>query len=106
MGASFQVSPEDLEKVKVFTAYYLARFPGIEWLSLLVQGVKQDSDVSTLGGVAVAGRGEILGGRAIITCRDAKILSFTDGRRGLQAFRSGCHRGAAPKGTDLFTIRQ
>ena len=66
-GMSFQVSPEDLAKVKVFTAYYLARFPGIDWLSVLVQGVKQNSDVSTLGGVAVAGRGEIIGARAIAT---------------------------------------
>ena len=67
VGTSFQISPEDLAKVKVFTAYYLARFPGIDWLSVLVQGVKQNSDVSTLGGVAVAGRGEIIGARAIAT---------------------------------------
>ena len=66
-GASFQVSPEDLAKVQVYSAYYLARFPGIDWLSVLVQGVKQNSDVSTLGGVAVAGRGEIIGARAIAT---------------------------------------
>ena len=80
-GASFQVSPEDLEKVKVFSAYYLARFPGIDWLSLLVQGIKQNSDVSTLGGVAVAGRGEIVGGRAIVTLpgRESFFHSLTVG---------------------------
>ena len=66
-GVSFQVSPEDLAKVQVYSAYYLARFPGIDWLSVLLQGVKQNSDVSTLGGVAVAGRGEIVGARAIAT---------------------------------------
>ena len=80
-GASFQVSPEDLAKVKVFTAYYLAHVPGVDWLSLLVQGVKQDSDVSTLGGVAVAGRGETIGGRAIITLpgREGFYHSLTAG---------------------------
>lgn len=81
LGASFQVSPEDLAKVKVFTGYYLARIPGVDWLSLLVQGIKQDSDVSTLGGVAVAGRGEIIGGRAIITLpgREGFYHSLTAG---------------------------
>ena len=80
-GASFQVSPEDLEKVKVFSAYYLARFPGNDWLSVLVQGVKQNSDVSTLGGVAVAGRGEIIGARAIVTLpgREKFFHSLTAG---------------------------
>ena len=80
-GASFQVSPDDLEKVKVFTAYYLAQVPGVDWLSVLVQGVKQDSDVSTLGGVAVAGRGETIGGRAIITLpgREGFYHSLTAG---------------------------
>ena len=80
-GASFQVSPEDLAKVKVFTGYYLAHVPGVDWLSLLVQGVKQDSDVSTLGGAAVAGRGETIGGRAIIALpgREGFFHSLTVG---------------------------
>ncbi len=80
-GASFQVSPEDLAKVKVFTAYYLAQVPGVDWLSLLVQGVKQDSDVSTLGGAAVTGRGETIGGRAIIALpgREGFYQSLTAG---------------------------
>lgn len=81
VGTSFQISPEDLAKVKVFTAYYLARFPGNDWLSVLLQGVKQHSDVSTLGGVAVAGRGEIVGLRAIATLpgRPGFFHSFTAG---------------------------
>jgi hemolysin activation/secretion protein len=66
-GASFQVSPQDLEQVKVFSGYYLARFASVDWLSLIVQGVKQNSNVSTLGSVAVAGRGEIIGARAVIS---------------------------------------
>jgi hemolysin activation/secretion protein len=72
LGFSFQLAPERLEDAKVFSAYYLARVPGASWLTLLVQGTKQDSDVSTLGGAAVAGKGEILGGRAIIALPTGK----------------------------------
>ena len=67
IGASFQVSPEDLSQVEVFSGYYLARVPGMDWLSLMVQGTDQDSNVNTLGGIAVAGKGETVGLRAIIT---------------------------------------
>jgi hemolysin activation/secretion protein len=63
--------------VKVFSGYYMAPVPRLDWLSLMVQGTKQDSNVSTLGGSAVAGRGETIGGRAIISL-------------------------PAPKGSDLF----
>src|SRR5262249_7051154 len=63
-GASFQVSPQDLSEVKVLSGYYIARFPSVNWLSLMASGTKQNSNVSTLGGVAVAGRGEIAGLRA------------------------------------------
>lgn len=64
-GFSFQVAPEKPSDATVYSAYYLARFREIDWLSLLLQGTKQDSDVSTLGGVAVAGRGESLGLRIL-----------------------------------------
>lgn len=72
IGGSFQISPEELDDVKVYSGYYLARFREVSWLSLLVSGTKQDSNVSTLGGVAVAGRGEILGFRALITLPPGK----------------------------------
>lgn len=72
VGASFQIAPERTEDAKVFSGYYLARFPSVEWLSVIVQGTKQDSNVSTLGGAAVAGRGEILGMRAMITLPSGK----------------------------------
>ncbi|MGB8165874.1 MAG: POTRA domain-containing protein [Chthoniobacteraceae bacterium] len=67
LGVSFQVAPQRPDDAKIFSAYYLARFPQLSWLSLLVQGTKQDSNVSTLGGTAVAGRGEVLGARAMLT---------------------------------------
>jgi hemolysin activation/secretion protein len=66
-GFSFQIAPENLRDAEVFSGYYLARFPGIEGFSLLLQGTKQNSNVSTLGSVAVAGRGSIFGARGIFT---------------------------------------
>jgi hemolysin activation/secretion protein len=67
LGVSFQVAPQRPDDAKIFSAYYLARFPQLSWLSLMVQGTKQDSNVSTLGGAAVAGRGDVLGARAMLT---------------------------------------
>jgi hemolysin activation/secretion protein len=67
IGFSFQVSPEDTNQVKVFTGYYLARIPDVSWLSLMLQGTVQDSNVNTLGGIGVAGNGDVVGGRAIFT---------------------------------------
>ncbi len=66
-GFSFQLAPERLDDAEIFSGYYIARFANPGWLSLMVQGTKQDSNVSTLGGADVAGRGEVLGARMIIT---------------------------------------
>ena len=66
-GFSFQIAPERMDDAKVFSAYYIAPFPGVDGLSLMLQGTKQDSDVSTLGGAAVVGKGQVIGLRAIIT---------------------------------------
>ena len=63
-GFSFQTSPQKTSEVKVFSGYYLARFVGTEWLTLVASATKQDSNVSTLGNTAVAGRGTIAGLRA------------------------------------------
>src|SRR4030095_16792173 len=45
----------------------MARFSSVPWLSLMLQGTKQDSNVSTLGGTTSIGRGNIIGGRATLT---------------------------------------
>lgn len=66
-GFSYQVAPEKPSDATVYSAFYLARFKEIDWLSLLLQGTKQNSDVSTLGGMAVAGRGEVIGARLLVT---------------------------------------
>ena len=54
----------------------------------MVLGTKQNSDVSTLGGSAVAGRGYIVGARANITLPGSDIIfhSLSTGS-GLQGFR-------------------
>jgi len=61
LGLSFQLAPQHLDDAKVFSGFYLARFPSLPWFTLTATGTKQDSNVSTLGGAAVAGRGEIAG---------------------------------------------
>lgn len=65
IGASFQLSPEEINQVQVFSGFYQARVPGLDWLSLEVEGTEQNSNVSTLGGIGVAGRGQVFGLRAI-----------------------------------------
>ncbi len=72
LGVNFQIAPENPDDAKVLSGFYLARFPGAPGFSLLFTGTKQDSNVSTLGGVAVAGRGHVLGGRAIFTLPGAQ----------------------------------
>ncbi len=71
-GVSFQVAPEDPDNAKVLSAYYQARIPQYDWLSVMILGTKQDSNVSTLGGSAVAGRGEVLGLRALVSLPPGK----------------------------------
>lgn len=66
LGLNFQIAPQDIDDAKVFSAYYLAPIPDTP-VKLMVQGVKQDSDVSTLGAFDVAGRGEIIGLQAIVS---------------------------------------
>ncbi len=62
-GFSFQLAPQDIDDALVFSGYYSARVS--DSMTLLFQGTKQDSDISTLGGAAVAGRGHTLGLRAL-----------------------------------------
>jgi hemolysin activation/secretion protein len=63
-GINFQIAPENTDDALVYSAYYMARTS--EKTSLMLNATKQDSDISTLGGAAVAGKGEIVGIRAMI----------------------------------------
>jgi hemolysin activation/secretion protein len=73
---SYQVSPQDPSQVQVFSGYYLARVPGLDGVNFVLQGTKSNSNVSTLGDVAVAGRGETLGVRANFSLPQGE--EFTD----------------------------
>lgn len=63
IGANFQLAPENLDDAQVYSAYYLFRLT--DDFSLMLQGTHQNSDISTLGGAAVGGRGQIYGVRGI-----------------------------------------
>jgi hemolysin activation/secretion protein len=77
IGGSFELAPQNVNEVKVFSGYYLARFPEMSWLSLALQGTKQDSAVSTIGNLAVAGRGEVIGLQAVFVLPGGKEVSHT-----------------------------
>lgn len=65
IGLAFQVAPQDVNDALVYSGYYMAPVPRIPWLSFMAQAIRQNSDVSTLGGTASAGNGEIYGARLI-----------------------------------------
>lgn len=64
LGFNFQLAPERLDDARVFSGFYMLPVPGHERWNIILQAMKQDSDVSTLGGAAVAGRGSVYGIRA------------------------------------------
>ncbi len=61
VALSHQMSPEVPGEVSVWSGSYAFRLNGVEGMSWRIQGVKQNSNVSTLGGLAILGRGEVLG---------------------------------------------
>jgi hemolysin activation/secretion protein len=64
-GGSLQTTPLDwFDEVMVYSGFYMARFDALPAWTFQASATKQDSNISTLGGVAVAGRGEIYGLRA------------------------------------------
>ena len=67
LGFAFQIAPKRLKDGEVYSGTYLARLPDTPWLSFSLSGLVQNSDVSTLGGIAVAGKGRVFGGRANFT---------------------------------------
>ena len=65
IGAALQVAPQNIDDALVYTGYYIARTDAIDWLSLMLQATRQNSEVSTLGGSDSLGNGEIYGGRLL-----------------------------------------
>ncbi|QUS38449.1 ShlB/FhaC/HecB family hemolysin secretion/activation protein [Tardiphaga alba] len=64
---TYQVAPENPNDAEVFSASYMARLEDVDWLNVLVYGVKSSSDVATVGGMNVVGPGQIIGARAVMT---------------------------------------
>ena len=67
LGLSTQLAPERIADAEIYSAYYIARFAKAPDFSILLTATKQNSDISTLGGAAVAGRGETAGFRGLVT---------------------------------------
>ncbi|MEZ5385148.1 MAG: ShlB/FhaC/HecB family hemolysin secretion/activation protein [Prosthecobacter sp.] len=67
LGMSFQVAPEKTSDGTVYSAFYQAPVRDVDGLSILFTGALQDSNISTLGGGAVIGKGQIYGLRLMKT---------------------------------------
>jgi hemolysin activation/secretion protein len=67
LSFNFQTAPRRVSDARIFSASYLARFLDAPWLTASINGVIQNSDVSTLGDVAVKGRGRTIGTRIAFT---------------------------------------
>lgn len=61
---SYQTAPQDPSNTEVFSGSYLARVPDSR-LSLLVYGLRSNSNVASVGGISVIGNGDIVGGRVL-----------------------------------------
>jgi hemolysin activation/secretion protein len=67
LSVSYQVAPENPTDAQVFSGSYLARFPTVSWLGILLYGLDSNSNVATIGSTNVAGKGQVIGTRAIVT---------------------------------------
>ena len=77
---SYQTAPQDPSNTEVFSGSYLARVPDSR-LSLLVYGLRSNSNVASVGGVSVIGNGDIVGGRVLLplTIEPGFVQSFSGG---------------------------
>jgi len=66
----FQTAPEDRDEVQVISGSYFAPI-GYSRTSLLAYAVNSNTDVATVGGLAVLGNGLTLGGRLMHTLADS-----------------------------------
>ncbi len=104
IGGSVQVSPQNFDKVQVFTGFYTARIPDLDWITFTLQGTLQNSKVSTLGALDVTGKGDIIGLRTAFklpTIGDY-FHNFTFGID-YKAFQQSVRVGAATNATETPT---
>jgi hemolysin activation/secretion protein len=65
IGLFFQVAPENTADALVYSVSYTFHIPGTD-LSVLVSYLNSNSDVATIGGTNVVGKGQILGARLLV----------------------------------------
>lgn len=66
VSVTYQEAPLRPQDARVYSGSYVAR-TDLNWLSVLVYGLKSESNVATVGGANVIGPGQQIGTRAIIT---------------------------------------
>ncbi|WP_299695494.1 ShlB/FhaC/HecB family hemolysin secretion/activation protein [Hydrocarboniphaga sp.] len=66
LSLSYQTAPQQTDDAKVMFGSYLARFHDSPF-SLLINALKSDSDVATVGGINVLGKGSTVGVRGLWT---------------------------------------
>ena len=66
MTLTYQEAPMNRKDAMVVSGSYLAR-TDIDWLNVMLYGLKSWSSVATVGGANVVGPGQVFGGRAVIT---------------------------------------
>jgi hemolysin activation/secretion protein len=74
LSFSARLAPKRLDDGRVLSASYQARFPELTWLSLQLNGINHDSNITTVGGVGVAGKGYTVGSRAVFTLPGTEAL--------------------------------
>jgi hemolysin activation/secretion protein len=67
IGLSFQTAPQNIRDAIVFSGYYQARVPGVNWLTLLLSGLVSNSDVVSVGSTNVVGKGHQVGLHGIVS---------------------------------------
>ena len=67
VGGAFQIAPQRISDALIYSGYYILPAPSIDWLSLMFSAIRQNSEVSTLGGASSLGNGEIYGGKFLVT---------------------------------------
>jgi hemolysin activation/secretion protein len=67
IGLSFQVAPQNIRNALVFSGFYQARVPGIDWLSLQLSGLVSNSNVVSVGSSDVIGKGHQVGLHGLVT---------------------------------------
>jgi len=72
IGGAFQIAPQRPSDALIYSGYYIARTPSINWLSLMLSATRQNSEVSTLGGSSSLGNGEIYGGKFLVNLPSKK----------------------------------